>query len=472
MKSWKKCLLAVPPTGKYIREDRCQTPLDELHTVALRPPIDLLYMAAALESAGVECRVLDFPAKEKTFADFEREVREFQPDGLILSITTPTLADDVKAAALAKDIDQEIVTICKGAHFKHLDREALQAYPQIDIVIRGEYEETVKEIASGMEWSGINGISHRGADGPVRNAERGFIQNVDDIAFPARHLIDNGDYIRPDKGERQTTIVTSRGCPFPCIYCLAPKVSGSKVRTRSPQNVLAEIKECVEKHGIRNFLFRSDLFTAKKKWVVELCQAIQAEGLKIQWSCNSRIDTIEEDMLIEMKKAGCWLIAFGVEHGDPEMLDHMRKQLDYEKIEPAIRTCKKVGVKTSVYFLIGLPWENRGTFEKTKAFARKLDPDFVEFFYTYPFYGTEYYEIAVREGLLEDGVLPHAAYNSPAIPTKFLSVDELRPLRKEALRSFYLRPGYILRTLASNPSPKILKNYMIYGFRQLRDIIS
>ncbi|MDP8245977.1 MAG: radical SAM protein [Candidatus Hinthialibacter antarcticus] len=472
MNAWKKAYLAVPPTGKYIREDRCQTPLDELHTVALRPPIDLLYVAGALEKAGVECLVQDYPAKDLNWDSFRRNLQEFQPDALILSITTPTLADDVKAAAIAKEINPNIITICKGAHFKHLDHEAMKLYPQIDIVVRGEYEETLGDLSSGKPWHEVAGITHRTTEGPVRNAERAFIQDIDDISFPARHLIDNSIYIRPDTEELQTTIVTSRGCPFSCIYCLAPKVSGNKVRTRSPQNVLAEIKECVEKHGIRNFLFRSDLFTAKKTWVKELCQAIQAEKLDIKWSCNSRIDTLEEDMLVEMRKSGCWLIAFGVEHGDPEMLELMRKQLDYDKIEPAIQLCKKVGIKTSVYFLIGLPWESRSTFEKTKAFARQLDPDFVEFFYTYPFYGTEFYEIAVKEGLLEEGTLPHAAYNSPAIATKHLTLDELKPLRKEALRSFYLRPGYIFRTLTSNPSPTVFKNYMIYGLRQLKDLVA
>lgn len=471
MSAWKKALLIVPPTGKYIREDRCQTPLDELHTVALRPPIDLLYVAAALQYAGVECRVRDYPGKDLTWEHLKNDIRDFQPDGLILSITTPTLADDVKAAAIAKEIKPDIVTAAKGAHFNHLDRQALELYPQLDAVLRGEYEKTARELASGAPWPEIHGIAYRDGAEYIRNPDRGFIQDIDNIPFPARGLIDNSIYIRPDTGEPQTTIVTSRGCPFPCVYCLAPKVSGVIIRTRSPQNVIAELKECVEKHGIRNFLFRSDLFTAKKKWVVELCQSIREEGLDIEWSCNSRVDTIEEDMLREMKQAGCWLIAFGVEHGDPKMLELMRKQLKYEKIEPAIRACRKVGIRSSVYFLIGLPWENRDTFEKTKSFARQLDPDFVEFFYTYPFYGTEYYDIAVQEGLLQEGELPHVGYNGPAIPTKYMSLDELRPLRKEALRSFYLRPGYIMRTLAKNPSPKVFGNYVRYGLRQLKDLV-
>ncbi|MBN2327321.1 MAG: radical SAM protein [Candidatus Omnitrophica bacterium] len=469
---WKKALLVVPPTGKYIREERCQTPLDELHTVALRPPMDLLYIAGALEQIGVQAKIVDYPAQEGAWESFENDVRGFQPDALILSITTPTLEEDVKAAAKAKSIDPEIVTLSKGAHFLHLDRQAMRRHSQLDLVMRGEYEETVKELASGKSWSDIPGITYRENTDITRNEDRPFIQDIDAIAFPARHLIDNDRYRRPDTGEPQATIVTSRGCPYPCIYCLARAVSGAAVRNRSPENVAAELKECIEKHGIRDFLFRSDLFTANKRWVLSLCKAIQDARLDIQWSCNSRVDTLNEEMLAEMKKAGCWLIAFGVEHGDPVMLELMRKQVKYENIEPAIHMCRKAGIKSSVYFLIGLPWESRQTFEKTKSFARKLDPDFIEFFYTYPFYGTEYYEEAVKEQLLQEGELPKIGYNQPAIPTKYLTIDELKPLRKEALRSFYLRPRYIIRTLAANPSPKVLFNYFRYGIRQLWDLLT
>jgi anaerobic magnesium-protoporphyrin IX monomethyl ester cyclase len=467
---WNKVLLIVPPTGKYIREERCQTPLDELHTIALRPPMDLLYIAASLEQVNVESKIIDFPAHDKTWDDFRSVLQEFQPDALIISITTPTLEQDLKAATFAKEINPEIIIVSKGAHFIRLDKDALGQFPELDLVMRGEYEQTVQELASGKDFQDIDGITYRNDSEVIRNSDRGYIQDIDQIPFPARHLIDNDPYRRPDTEELQTTIVTSRGCPFPCIYCLARAVSGTTTRNRSPENVVAELKECIDKHGIKDFLFRSDLFTANKKWVVDLCKLIQKENLDIKWSCNSRVDTITEEMLVEMKKAGCWLIAFGVEHGDPYMLEMMQKKVKYDRIEPAIKACKKVGIKSSVYFLIGLPWESKETFQTTKKFARKLDPDFIEFFYTYPFYGTEYYDEAVKEGLLKEGELPRVGYNQPAIPTIHLSIEELKPLRKEALRSFYLRPSYIARTLLSNPSPTVLKNYFVYGMKQLRDL--
>ncbi|MGI6456521.1 MAG: B12-binding domain-containing radical SAM protein [bacterium] len=470
-RKWKKALLIVPPTGKYIREERCQTPLEDLHTVALRPPMDLLYIAGSLEQEGVQCKIIDFPAYDLGWEEYERELREFQPDAVVLSITTPTLEQDMIAAQKAKEWNPDIVTVTKGAHFIHLDHQSLDEFPNLDVIMRGEYEETVQELAQGKKWDEITGITWRRDGIPIRNPERPYIQNIDVIPFPARHLIDHSPYFRPDTGEMQATIVTSRGCPFPCVFCLAQPVAGKTARNRSPENVIAEIRQCVDL-GIKSFLFRSDLFTANKAWVKKLCKAIQDENLDINWSCNSRVDTITEEMLVEMKKAGCWLVSFGVESGDPYMLEKMKKLVKFETIEPAIRLCRKAGVKSSVYFLIGLPWENRETFENTKRFARKLDPDFIEFFYTYPFHGTEYYEIAVKEGLLKEGEFPRNAYNHPAIPTLYLSLEELQPMRREALRAFYLRPKYIMRTLAQNPSPRVLKNYMIYGFRQLRDLFA
>jgi len=468
---WNKALLIVPPTGKYIREERCQTPLEEMHTIALRPPMDLLYLAGSLESAGIECRIRDYPALGESWDALRRELEQFRPNALILSVTTPTLKEDLKAAVIAKEIDPSICTVTKGPHFHSLDLDALSRYPALDIIMRGEYEETIIELAQGLPLQDIAGISYRKEGEPVRNADRPFVEDLDRISFPARHLIDNALYYRPDTSAAQATIVTSRGCPYPCIFCLAGEVSGKKARVRSPQNVLAEVRECVERHGIRDFLFRSDLFTSNRQWVLDLCKSIQDSGLSISWSCNSRVDTIDAEMLSVMKQAGCWLIAFGVESGSRELLKRMRKATDLEAAEQALRLCRESGIKSSVYFVIGLPWETRATYEESVAFAKCLDPDFLEVFFAYPFHGTEFYSIAVQERLLRDGELPHEGYNHPSIPTLYLDKQELAGLRKEFLRSFYLRPRFIFRTLCNTRSPRILWNYLVYGSRQLIDLL-
>ena len=468
----KKAFLIVPPTGKYIREDRCQTPIEEFSTIALRPPIDLLYMAGTLEKTGVECQLKDYPGEEKTWEDFEEDFKQFQPDFLILSITTPSLEKDMKACDMAKSIKPECCTIAKGAHFHHNDHSALETYRSLDIVFRGEYELAVGEVAQSDDLSQVQGITYRDQEGIHRTPDRPFLENLDEIPYPARHLAKNELYFRPDTGDLQTTIVTSRGCPAKCVFCLAPKVSGSRVRRRSPENIIGELKECVEKHGIRDFLFRSDLFTMDKKWILELCGRIQEEKLDIRWSCNSRVDTIDPIRLKAMREAGCWLVAFGVESGSPELLKMMRKGANIDQARKAIRLCREEKVKSSVYFLVGLPWETEETFQQSSDLAVELDPDFLEIFYPYPFYGTELYDISVREGLLEEGTFPEPSYSRPSNPTLHFSVEQLSHLRRKMLRRFYLRPGYIYRTLRTTRSPRVFLNYVRYGIRQLFDLLT
>ncbi|MDI6784825.1 MAG: radical SAM protein, partial [bacterium] len=379
-----RALLIVPPTGLYIREDRCQTPLEKLKTVTARPPIDLLYIAGAIEPAGVQCQIKDYPVTGGNWDTLKQVLADFRPEIMFLSITTPSLDSDMQACKLAKEVDPNLITVAKGAHFTLLDKDALTKYPDLDIVIRGEYELTAKEVVTQPDWSKIAGITYRdkvqssklkvqNLDSAIsksrvsdrnleesslrpqseiiRNPDRPFIDHLDELPFPARHLIDNQRYIRPDTGEPQTTIITNRGCPYSCIFCLSTQVAGMKLRARTPENIVAELVECVTKHQINNFLFRADTFTLNKSWILELCQKIQEAKLDIKWACNSRVDTIDSDRLNAMKHAGCWLIAFGIETGDKEMLAQIKKNATLDQAQHAIKLCKQHNLKTSIYIL-------------------------------------------------------------------------------------------------------------------------
>ncbi len=469
----KRAYFAVPPTGRYIREDRCQTPIDRLKTVALRSPIDLMYAAAAFESVGVTCKLADYPGEEWDWERFEKDLKAFRPEFLILSITTPSLNDDLKAADLAKRVDPNIVTIAKGAHFNTLDVDTLEKWPTLDIVLRGEYEQTCQEIARGEKHlKDIPGLTWRDETRVVRNEGRPLPANLDDIPYPARHLGHNELYFRPDTGEKQTTIVTNRGCPFSCTYCLANQVSGLKNRYRSVENVIGEIKECVEKHGIRNFLFRSDLFTQNKKWVIELCDRIVEEKLDISWASNSRVDTVNPDVLAAMKKAGCWIIAFGVEKGTDAALEAINKKATTDQARAALAMTRVAGIKRSIYILVGLPDDDRAAIHQDIEFAKELDPDFLEIFYPYPFPGTPLYKDAVAAGLLKDGSIPKEAYGLPAMPTKHLTMEQLAHLRTECLRRFYMRPKFIARTLRETRSMKEFFNYVRLGALQMKQFVT
>jgi radical SAM superfamily enzyme YgiQ (UPF0313 family) len=486
----RRVLLAVPPTGLYIREDRCQTPIEHMATVSLRPPIDLMYAAAAFERGGAQCRLVDYPGEQWGEDRLRGDLLEFQPDLVLLSVTTPGFDADMRVAALIKQTLPRAVVAAKGAHFNTLDRIALERYPGLDLALRGEFEPACRELAEGKPWDQIAGIAFRSPipnpqsqisnlQSPIRNPQSAiirtpdgpFIEDLDSIPFPARHLANNALYVRPDTGELQTTVVTNRGCPFNCCYCLANQVAGRRNRMRSPANIIAEIEECVSKHGIRNFLFRSDLFTARREWVLELCEEIRSRGLAVAWSCNSRVDTLDPEMLAEMKRAGCWIIAFGVESGSEEMLERIGKKTDLGAARNALAITRRAGILSSVYFLVGLPWETRETLRANERFAREINPDILEVFYVYPFPGTPLYEEAVRLDLLKPGEIPSQAYDLPAMPALALTRQELVAARNHALKDFYLRPKVILRTLWRARSPRELANYLRHGWRQIKEFL-
>lgn len=467
----RRLLCLVPPTGRYVREDRCQAPVDRLKTLALRPPIDLLYAAACFERAGWGVHMRDLPAEGLGWDALAHELRATRFDCLLISATTPTLAGDLAAAALAREIQPELRIAAKGAHFATLDVATLERAPALDLVLRGEIEETCLELAADKPLYDVAGITWRGADGAIhRNREREFARELDALPFPARHLARNELYRRPDTGAVQTTVVTNRGCPHRCSYCLAQRTAGARNRHRSVESVVAELVHCVEQHGIGSFLLRSELFTQDRRWVLALCAAIRDARLRIEWACNARVDTVDAELLAAMRAAGCWIIAFGVESGDADALRRLRKRATPEQALRAIALCRDAGIVSSAYLLMGLPWDTRASVAALSRFARALDPDVLEVFFATPFPGTELHRQCVDQGLLAPDTIPTEAYDAPSFAIPGMRRDELVAARRRLLRRFYLRPRPILRTLARARSPRAVANVLALGAAQLREL--
>lgn len=462
----RRALFINPPTGNYIRDDRCQVPVEN-STSVLRAPIDLAYMAAMVEQVGWEARIVDYPAEGLAWRDFELDLEVFQPDLLAVSTTTPTLPGDMRACELAKARNPTVLTIAKGAHVTTHDAETLSAFPQLDIAIRGECEELLAELLTTADRSTVLGISYREGERIQRNPDRPRLEDLDSLPWPARHLMNNRLYIRPDTGEPQTTIQTSRGCPARCIYCLVPTLSGFDTYLRSPTSIVAEMKHCVTRFGIRNFYFRADTFTLQKSWTLELCRLIQQARMDVEWVCNSRVDTMDPERAREMRKAGCWMVGFGVESGNQEILRHMKKGATLAQAERAIQACKDVGIKTYLFWVLGSPWETAETAQDTIDFARKLDGDFCEFHIAYPFPGTPLHEICTEEGLLGEEQLTGRNVKQAVARSYALTAADLKRIQTRALRSFYLRPSYLARTLRSIDSPVKLWNYARRGIQVL-----
>lgn len=458
-----RVLLIYPPSPVINREDRCQQPTKELLVIPPLPPTDLMYLASIAEACGFEAMIKDYSQG----GDFVADLRDFQPNYLVANIATPTFQSDMMAVKLAKDTIPAIETIVKGAPFLTYNANTIYENPFVDFVIIGEAELTLKELLEGFPLNEIKGLCYRENFQPLMNEKRPFLENLDTLPFPSRHLVDNSLYRRPDNGKVQAVIKVARGCPFHCFFCLATPVSGAKVRTRSPENIVAEIRECVEKYKITNFLFWSDVFNFDRKWTLDLCEEIIDSGLKITWSSNTRADTMDDEMAQLMYKSGCRLVSIGVESGSQKMLDNIGKKVSLDDIRNTVKILKKNKIKIYNYFVIGLPWETEETVEETIKFAIELDSNFISFYTATPLPGTRYFAYAMLNKLVDGNLNFQRAYYQPVVKSFALSKDRIFELHKQAVKRFYLRPKFILKTLFSLRSFAEFKNYFQAGINLL-----
>lgn len=467
----KKILFIYPPSGIMNREDRCQQPVKELLVIPPLPPMDLMYMAAVAEEVTKPCyyepKIVDYNLVENALEQFKQDLKEFQPDYLVINVASTTFDSDLSILTTAKEILPNVITIAKGAHFLTSNTDILYKYKALDLIIIGEAERTLKEILEGKSYYKIKGLCYRDGFMAKYTGRRPFIQNLDSIPFPARHLVNNNLFRRPDNNKVQAIIKVSRGCPYHCFFCLATPVSGAKVRVRSAENIIEEIKECVETYKIDNFVFWSDIFNFDREWTLDLCEKIIESGLEITWSANTRADTVDEEMAELMYEAGCRLVSIGIESGSQYILDKIGKKITISQIIDAVKIFKKAKIKIYNYFVLGLPWDNESTIEETIELAIILNSDFVSFYTAVPLPGTRFYKFALENNLLKGNASWENAYYSPVINTMCLSKERILELHKSAIKRFYLRPRYILKAISNIRSFVELKNYSLMGLEIL-----
>jgi len=463
----KRILFIYPPAPVMNREDRCQQPVKELLVIPPLPPMDLMYMAAVAEEITEPCyyeaKIVDYSLVENSSEQFKFDLQEFKPDYLVVNVASTTLENDLSVLQVAKDILPNITTIVKGAHFLTSNTDVLYKYRTLDLVIVGEAEITLKEILKGKDYSKIKGLCYRDGFVAKFTGKRPFIQDLDKLPFPARHLVNNDLFKRPDNNKVQAIIKVSRGCPHHCFFCLATPVSGAKVRVRSVENIIAEIKECVETYKITNFLFWADLFNADREWTMDLCEKIIESGLEITWSSNTRADTADDEMAELMYQSGCRLVSIGVESGSQYILDKIGKKITIDEIRDTVKIFKRAKIKVYNYFVIGLPWDDEDTVEDTIDFAIELDSDFVSFYTATPLPGTRFCKYALEKSLLDEKSSFEGAYFEPVVNTHFLTKERILELHKQAIKRFYLRPMFILRSILNIRSMAELKNYAKAG---------
>ena len=470
-----RILLYYPYGALFQRgEDRSQGDITSSCATNLRAANDLGYMCAVLRKMGIGVAIRDYMGERKTKKDFLNDLKVFRPDMIVCSMTTATILSDLDTFRLAKSVNPNIVTVAKGAYFYCAEFNAVnyEVFQPMDYALAGESETIIDKLVlalnTGQSVSSLKGIIRRSEKTYVSNGPANFVDNLDTIPFPARNSMNNDIYTSQDTGEPMATIQTDRGCPFECTYCLSPIISGRAIRYRSTENILEEIRECIDKFNIRNFFFKSDTFTASRQHVQELCNRIIEEKLNIRWVANSRIKPIDYETLSLMKRAGCWLVGFGIESGNEETLRRIKKGITIEDVINAVQLTKKAGLQIYGFFMFGFPWETGKHVSDTISFAKRLALDYYEFHLCIFYPGTPLYNEAFNEGLIAKGDNPEGkSYFTNPSGTLNLSKEELLKYRKNAIISIYFSPSYIIRRLAKIRNFKNLINMLSYGIMRL-----
>jgi len=447
---------------------------------AVTEPLGLAYIAGYLVSKNISVRIIDAPAEKMSGDDIVKSILNQGEDIIGISMLTPSFGVVRDLCRKIRQTLKDCMIVLGGPHCTALPEQTLQEIPEADIVCIGEGEKTMAEIAEKdkkSDFRSIKGICYRSGDKIIRTEERSYIRELDTIPPPARHLLPMEQYhltaSRVEGDSYCPTIIVARGCPFSCTYC--SRTFGRTFRAHSVKRIVEEIQALVDMYQISQINIEADTLTAKKKFITELCKALIDSGLskKIKWTCESRVDTVDKEILRLMRKAGCWQISYGVETGSQRLLDLINKSVTLKQIEDTFKITKRAGITIRGFFMLGLPTETREESIATIEFAKKLDPLWAQFTITVPYPGTVMFDELDRAGQIKsydwssyntwsgwkgDGEMPFIAEGR--------SIEELAGLQKMALRKFYLRLSVMVRFLLTVKSFHDFKKYFI-GFRVL-----
>jgi len=446
-----KVLLIYPPWS--LEEE-----FDKLAKVGnLVQPLGIGYLGAILENAGYQVKIIDAPPLGYSVSQIIEEAKKFGPD--VAGITSVT-ADFYKAKKIIQKIKEEIgcPTVLGGPHITAAPEASLRE-SGVDYGVIGEGEIAFKELLEGIEGKkgieGIKGIIFKKNGKIVKTPPRQFIENLDVLPFPARHLMPPLSAYHPTPASYKKlpvgSMITSRGCPFKCTFC-DRAIFGNTYRFRSPKNVVDEMEVLIKDFGAKEIRFWDDTFNFYPKRVIEICKEIIKRKIEIPWTCLGRVNFIEKEMLSWMKRAGCWQISFGIESGNEEILKKIKKGITKEMVRKALSKTKKAGIGARGFFMLGLPGETEKTMQETIDFAKSLPLDVAGFCVTIPFPNTELYQEAKKRGELLNPDYSEYLVNFPEkifyLP-KGLKEETVFEYLNKAYREFYMRPSYLWKQLLS-----------------------
>ena len=450
-------ILFIQPPPRYIqRED------------IVVPPLGIAYLAAVLEKKGHRVGIIDGFAEGLDYESLETRIREYSPDIVGITGMTPVIDTAIRTVKAARNHAKYVVM--GGPHVSMVRKEIFNQSPGVDFAIQGEGESSIEilidKIESNADVSTVPGLITRDFENPPAC----YIENLDSLPFPARHLLPNDRYKYILSSGRVTTIFSSRGCPYNCIFC-DKTVFGSKWRARSAGNVLDEIELVVKDYGIKAIVFYDDLFTVKKDRVIEICRGIIDRNLGIEWKAEGRVNIVDEETLRWMKKAGCSMIAYGVESGNQKGLDYLNKGTKVEQIRRAFELTRKAGIKPMGYFVLGIPVETYEEEIGTIELAKEIRAAYAQFSVLSPTPGTKLYDDVVKMGWYReiDAQNPmDKDLKRPAIINENWDEERLNKILREAHKRFYLSPWYIWQRLKEIKSAKEFFDKVGAGIKLLK----
>jgi radical SAM superfamily enzyme YgiQ (UPF0313 family) len=427
-------LLINPPTGekRVVRDMMGGVGFNGGRGVLL-PPMDLATLAAALESEGHLAAIYDADAADSP-GDPKLSLSEAEgADAIIASVSLPSLPADISFISQLRTRTRGRIVAKTGITYEPILRDILNK-SGADFAIVGEVEDAVGAVLAGAETGGTAKLH----GGELVLGEKRLIEDLDRLPLPARHLLENAKYNYSLLGPGTTTMQTSRGCVFPCAYyCPYPLVQGRRFRARSPRHVLSEIRDIVRRHGIRRILFRDAAFTLDMARALEICEAITAERLEVEWWCETRANCLDAGLLAAMRRAGCRGINLGVETGDPEVLAAEAKAgVSLAQLKRVHADCRRLGIRLHFLLMVGLPGETRTSIYQTYRLLRELKPDSIGITYITPYPGTALFAEARQRGWIVSEEWSLYGSDQPVMHTDRLSIDELKQARALLCQAF------------------------------------
>jgi anaerobic magnesium-protoporphyrin IX monomethyl ester cyclase len=396
-------------------------PFDESPT----PPFGLISLAAYLLEKGIEVRIEDYIVTPYSPERVKMVLSEFQPHVVGATGVTMNIKKSLKIIKDYKEEDPNLFTVMGGPHVTFDADNILSQNNYVDCIVRGEGELTTVELLerldAGLSLREVAGLSYRDNGKIVHNPNRPLIEDINVLPYPARHLIQLSKYRALGL---PVNMVTSRGCPHKCIFCVGSKMVGRKVRYYDVNRVVDEF-EMLSKLAFKQINIVDDLFTSKKNRCIAICQEMVRRGISHPWTAFARVDTVSRELLENLKESGCTTLCFGIESGNQEILDTIKKKITLEKCQKAVALCNEVGIDPMTSYILGLPGETHETITKTVDFAKKLSPNH-GFHILAPFPGTEVREKKEEYGLriLTDDWDAYDA-NRSVSETDFISASEI-----------------------------------------------